>query len=291
MLIDLDADGGPERPGRMRRGRPDPRPLLLGLLLAGVLALVAGDRSTAPLTPSVVLHTDGVSDIRGDGQAIYVMTRSSLASYRMPDGARRWAVPVSAGAQLVAVDSGRVVLAVGNEDNTSAATLAGLDTATGAQVWRQTGYLPSLYGAAGAPGVVVANAYPPGADAASQQPANPDLAGIDIRTGVVRWSLVTPPGATRKLEPVESGDASIDVEIAELDPDGVLRLRSAETAEIMRTVNLENPGQVDGFDISGDRMLAYRTGESTMLSSAVFDLATGRWLWQRSDDPPGGPFL
>ncbi|MER7006057.1 PQQ-binding-like beta-propeller repeat protein [Dactylosporangium sp. NPDC000555] len=296
VVIDLDASAGREPLGGVARRRPGERWWPFGLLLVGVLALVTGARPITPLTPSVVLRGDGVIAFRSDGRSVYLLRQPDLArafveSYRVRDGARRWAVPVAAGAHLAAVDGARVVLAVEEPENRSASTVVGLDAVTGAQVWRQTGYVPSFYGSAGALGVVVADAYPPGADPGQeQQRPTPYLAGIDIRTGDVRWSLETPPGSTREfvyIEQVESGDARARVEIAELDPDGTLRVRSAETAEIVRTVQLDRPGQVHGFQISGDRLLAYRSGRGTMLSSAVFDLATGRRLWQRTDEPDG----
>ncbi|MEV8517301.1 PQQ-binding-like beta-propeller repeat protein [Dactylosporangium sp. NPDC051484] len=287
VVIDLDAYPSREPLGGAARRLPGERWWPFGLLLVGVLVLVVGARPVTPLAPSVVLRADGLSDIRSADHAIYLMTRTSLASYRLPDGARRWAVPVPAGAQLVAVDGERVVFAQEPEIG-PASTLVGLDAATGAQVWRQIGYAPSFYGSAGAPGVVVADAYPPGADPVQErQRPSRHLAGINIRTGGVRWSLDTPLGGTRAIVPVESGEGSIRIELAELDPGGTLRVRSAESAEIVRSVQLDQPGQVDGFEISGDRLLTYQSGRDTILSSAVFDLATGRRLWQRTDEPSG----
>ena len=236
------------------------------------------------LDPAVVLRGDGMSEVHGDGSAIYVLSRDSLASYRMPDGARRWAVHLAAGAQLLAVDEARVVLGFDDGTGRAAAALIGLDAATGAPVWRRTGYVPAIYGCACGAGVVVAEQYAPGGDREQElQRATPYLAGIDVRTGAVRWSLVTPPGGRREvvLEPGEP------VRIAMLDADGTLRLYRADTAEVVSTVVLDDPGPVEGLAISGDRLLVYRYGLRSIVGGTVFDLATGRRLWQRTAEPYG----
>nr|BFE66379.1 hypothetical protein GCM10020063_109050 [Dactylosporangium thailandense] len=275
-VIDLDA----EPRGATRRSRRPWR--RFSLLLVGVLGLAGGARPGMSLDPAVVLRGDGVSAVDSDGSTMYVLSRASVAAYRMPDGARRWAVPVAAGTQLLAVDEARVVVGVQDVTSLAASMLVGLDAATGAPVWRTTGYVPVGHGCAC--GVVVAEMYPPGGDPEQErQRLTPYLAGIDVRTGAVRWSLVTPPGGRRRV-PSGPGER---VRIAVLDTDGTLRLHSAETAEVVRTVHLEDPGQVDAFAISGDRLLVYRSGLGTILGTTAFDLATGRRLWQRTAEPDG----
>ncbi|HTJ36028.1 MAG TPA: PQQ-binding-like beta-propeller repeat protein [Dactylosporangium sp.] len=269
--IDLDARAVPAPSARPARHRWP-----LGLLLVAVLALVAGAAPAAPLSPLLVLPGDGVTDVRVDGRALYLLTRTAVAAYRMPDGARRWTVPAGAGTQIVAVDGDRVVLAV-QDAASGTASLAGLDAATGAAVWRRAGYVPSIYGAAGAAGVVVADPDPPPGS------PNPDrrLAGLDIRTGDLRWSL-GPPAGWRELVFADAG-----VEIADVDPDGVLRVRSGETGEVVRTARIAGTGSFTGFFVAGDRLLAFRAGQGVFLDSAVFDLRTGRQLWRRTDEPDG----
>ncbi|WP_433608756.1 PQQ-binding-like beta-propeller repeat protein [Dactylosporangium sp. CA-139114] len=275
-MIDLDAEprGATRRSRRPWRG--------FSLLLVGVLGLAGGARPGTSLDPAVVLRGDGVSAVDSDGSAMYVLSRASVAAYRMPDGARRWAVPVAAGTQLLAVDDARVVVGVQNGTRLAAAALVGLDSATGAQVWRRIGYVPVGRGCAC--GVVVAEMYPPGSDPEQEgQQSTPYLAGIDVHTGAVRWSLVTPPGGRRRVV-FGPGER---VRVAVFDTGGTLRLYSAETAEVVRTVGLEDHGQVDELTISGDRLLVYRSGLGTILGTTAFDLATGRRLWQRTAEPDG----
>ncbi|GAA4260541.1 outer membrane protein assembly factor BamB family protein [Dactylosporangium darangshiense] len=268
--IDLDAGAVPAAGGRPARRWP------LGLLLVAVLVLVAGAAPGAPLSPALVLAGDDVIDVRGDGRALYLLTRTAVAAYRMPDGARRWTVPAGTGTQIVTVEGDRVVLAV-QDAASGTASLAGLDAATGAALWRRAGYVPSIYGVAGAAGVVVANPDPTPGD------PNPDrrLAGVDIRTGDLRWSL-GPPAGWREL--VFDGAGT---EIADVDPDGVLSVRSGETGEVVRTARIAGTGSFTGFFVAGDRLLAFNAGRGLFLDSAVFDLRTGRQLWRRTDEPDG----
>ncbi|WP_432975904.1 PQQ-binding-like beta-propeller repeat protein [Dactylosporangium sp. CA-233914] len=277
-MIDLDVSprDATRRSGRRWRG--------FGLLLAAVLGLAGGARPGMSLDPAVVLRGNGVSAVDGDGSAMYVLSRDSLAAYRMPDGARRWAVPAATGTQLLAVGEARVVVGVQDSTSKAASTLLGLDAATGAPVWRTTGYVPAVYGCACAAGVVVAEMYPPGVDPElERQRSTPYMAGIDVRSGAVRWSLVTPLGGRRRVVSIHDDR----VQIAMLDAEGTLWLYSAETAEVVRTVHLEDPGQVDELTISGDRLLVYRAGLGSIVGTTVFDLATGRRLWQRTAEPDG----
>ncbi|WP_433220416.1 PQQ-binding-like beta-propeller repeat protein [Dactylosporangium sp. CS-047395] len=258
--------------------RPD-RPWRRFVLLLAVLLGLAGGAPGTSLDPAVVLRGAGLSEVGGDGSAISVLSTDSLASYRMPGGARRWSVRLAAGAQLLAADGTRVVLGFDDGTNRAAAVLTGLDAATGAPAWRRTGYVPAVYGCACGDGVVVAEQYVPGGD----QPATTALAGIDVRTGAVRWSLGTPPGGRREVvrEPGEP------VRIAMLDAGGTLRLYRADTAALVSAVDLQDPGPVEGLAISADRLLVYRYGLRNIVAGTVFDLGTGRRLWQRTAEPYG----
>ncbi|WP_432824241.1 PQQ-binding-like beta-propeller repeat protein [Dactylosporangium sp. CA-092794] len=283
-VIDLDRPV-PASPPRRRGGR---RPAA-GLLLAGVLVLAAGAQRMPAPDPVVRLSGIGVGDIRVDGRAVYLVRRPDVdrafvEAYRMPGGTPRWVLPVPVAAHIAAVEGDRVVLAVSEPGRPWASALVGRDAGTGAQVWRRTGHEPSAYGTAGASGVLVTDVYPPGGDPREQlrRPAS-RMAGVDIRTGELRWSLDTPADTMRDLVFTSAGRFGI----AELDPGGTLRIRGAESAEVVRTVRLDLPDRVGGFFIFGDRLLAYRSGLGSFLASAVFDLATGRRLWQRTDEPDG----
>ncbi len=261
MVIDLDAPG-PARPVRSpppaRRRWWWPLPGLLAVLL-----VLPGGTPVLPPAPSVVLEGDGIGDMRADGDTLVLLMRTAVAAYRMPGGARRWSVPVEPGARLLAASRGRVVLAV----KTPAAALVGLDAATGAQVWRRDGYVPSLASGEGPPGVLLAR---------GDGVIDGRLLGLDAGTGAVRWELGTP--SVRRVLLAADGRP----EIADLDPAGTLLLRDAGSAAVVRTVALAGLGAVDGFDIAGDRLLVYHYERTTLLESAVYDLATGRRLWQRT---------
>ncbi|MFF5182096.1 PQQ-binding-like beta-propeller repeat protein [Micromonospora sp. NPDC000316] len=266
-VIDLDATADPAPPGTRR--------WLPALVAVGVLAFAGGAEAAAPLKPSLVLPPDGTVDVRSDGHTVFVLAPSVVAAYEVPGGRQRWAVPVTGAAQLVAAERGRVVIA-----EAEPATLTALDAGTGVPVWQVGGYAPVLHGTAGADGVVVADLRGTRAD-------RPDLAGIDIRTGTVRWTLPAAPGTTRAIDPVGSDAADLRVTIAELDAEGVLRVHRADTGALVRTVTLERPGKVDGFDVAADRVLAYRADQGELVGGAVFDLTTGRQLWQHPAEPDG----
>jgi outer membrane protein assembly factor BamB len=271
-VIDLDVAGpaGPQRaPARPARHRW----WLLGLL--AVLLLLpggGGDGSATPLAPAVVLDGDGISDVRADGTMLFLLMRTAVAAYRVPGRARRWSVPVEPGAHLLAVSHGRVVLAV-KDSATGTAALVGLDAGTGALVWRRDGYVPSLPSGEGPPGVLIARA-----DGA----IDGRLLGLDIGTGAVRWDLGTPSIRRVLLAGTDRP------EIADLDPGGPLLIRDAATGAVVRTVALPDLDPVDGFDIAGDRLLVYRFERTTLLISGVFDLSTGRRLWQHTDMAANG---
>ncbi|MFG2041548.1 PQQ-binding-like beta-propeller repeat protein [Dactylosporangium sp. NPDC048998] len=293
MLDTSEAWEPPDRPTRPRHASQ--RLPAIGLVLVTVFALVTGAQPVTPLTPSAVLRDDGISNIRSFGHDLYLirqpdLTQAVLESYRMPDSARRWASRVDAHSQFVGLSDERVVLTVAGPNQDSTPTLVGLDAASGAQVWRRTGYKPSFYGLSGAPGVVLADPDTPGADdQQEQQRSDRQLVGIDARTGDIRWSFVTPAGSARSYEFSELGFAEYRVEIAELDPDGTLRVRSAESAEVVRTAKVDDPGHVGGFSISGDRLLTNGWGQTGQPGGAMFDLVTGRRLWERAAETAGGP--
>ncbi|MEV4515517.1 PQQ-binding-like beta-propeller repeat protein [Dactylosporangium sp. NPDC049525] len=269
-MIDLDVSTpgpagpvpAPARPSRRRWW-------LLGLLV--VLLLPSGD-PTMPPAPSVVLSGDGIGDMRADGDTLVLLMRTAVAAYRMPGGARRWSVPVEPGAKLLAASHGRVVLSV-EEAATGTAALVGLDAATGAQVWRRDGYVSSLPSGEGPPGLLIAR---------GDGVIDGRLLGLDIGTGAVRWELGTP--SVRRVLLASDGRP----EIADLGPGDTVLIRDAGSAAVVRTVALPGLGAVDGFDISGDRLLVYHFERTTLLDSAVFDLTTGRRLWQHTDMAAAG---
>jgi outer membrane protein assembly factor BamB len=281
ITLDPAAEWEPPEPSH----RPSLRWLAVVLVLAGVCALVTGAQPITSLTPSVVLPGQGISAMHSDADALYLVrhldtARAQVESYRMPGGEHRWSSPVDTQAHVVGVHNGRLLFYV---EGTSEPALMALDTATGAQVWRRAGYTPMLYDAAGGTGIVVAQPYQPGPEPLDQPPRDQPLVGIDSGTGEFRWSIVTPAGTMRSFAYVGEGLADIRVEIAELDPAGVVRIRSGESAEVMRTARLDLTDRFGSFEVVGLRLLAYRSGELGTFDGAMFDLTTGRMLWRRQN--------
>lgn len=296
-VIDLDRVEAGDPSGRPAwSGRPSARRLAVTAAVVCVLLTVSGAQRFTPLTPSEVLPGDGVADILGTGSDIVVLrhatpTRTLVESYRTPGGARRWSVPVDAQPEFVGIGAGRVALVASGQ----LASLTALDLGSGRQVWTRTGFVPSIYGMTGGQRVVLAEQLRPTTDPRPEpQRRNRRLVGIDAATGDIRWSADLPVDSARSYEPVVDGAATGSVEIAELDPDGALRLRDAETGAIVRTVPIDDPGPVDAFDIAGDRLLTYRSdpglpGEPGAIATSVFDLITGNRLWRRTAEPDTAP--
>jgi outer membrane protein assembly factor BamB len=296
-VIDLDRADAADPAGRPTwPGRLSVRWLAVAAALVGVLLTVSGAQRFRPLTPSEVLPGYGLVDIVGSGRDIYLLrrpdsTRTTVESYRIPGGARRWSVPVDAQSEFVGIGAGRVVLVTADQPS----ALTALDVGSGQQVWTRTGYVPAIYGMTGSARVVLAEQLEPNTDPLSEpRRRNQRLAGIDAATGEIRWSVDPPVGSARSYEPVGDGDATGAVEIAELDPDGALRLRDAETGAIVRTASIDRTGPVDAFDMVGDRLLAYRSdprlpGEPGPIEASMFDLTTGARLWQRTGEPDTAP--
>ncbi|WP_433616923.1 hypothetical protein ACQP2P_16265 [Dactylosporangium sp. CA-139114] len=287
--IVIELDTAPASWPRPEHRRPRWQRLRIALVLMGLLGSLTSDLRPLSLEPMTRLPGLGVGDIRIHGNFVYLVRRSDAAqafveSYQIPTGIKRWAEPVPPATHITAIDDERLVLATQEPTDPPTAALVGLDITTGTQAWRRTGYIPAIYGATGPSAVLVAEASQPDGEPQTQpRTSSPNLSGIDMHAGTVRWSLDTAPGTARQL--VLAGIAN--VEVAELSPDGALRIRSAESAEIVRTAKLDHPGEVDGFDISGNRLLAYHLGPDRHQSNAVFDLVSGRRLWQRTDEPDG----
>ncbi|MFI5915140.1 PQQ-binding-like beta-propeller repeat protein [Dactylosporangium sp. NPDC051541] len=282
-MIDLDLQprGAAGRGRRWLSGRGR----WSGVLVAAVMTIaLAGAQRPLALEPALVLRGNGVIAVETDGSKVYVLTWNSLTSYRVRDGAELWTVAATTGTELLTVTGDRVLIFVNVDGSLKTSTLMGLDVDSGAVAWRQPGYVPAVNGCACASGTVVAEWYPPGIEREQEeQRSTPYVAGIDTGTGNVRWELRTPPGGHRDLAYV--GEER--VEVAMLTKDGELTMHSAETGQVLRTVSLTNLGPADGFLITGDRLLAYRAGQYTMITGTLFDLGTGRRVGEFLPGPNG----
>lgn len=293
-MIELDRSEAwepPERPALSRR--LSVRWVAAVAAVVVLLAVLAGAEPVVRPAPPVLLPGDGVNDLRVDGDTLYMLRRLDPArtlaeSYRISDGRLLWSRFVEAHPQFVAVGSGRVVLTGLRPGEATTHTLTALDSASGSPVWSRPDHAPSFYGSAG--DVVVAEPYREGAEPGRLRG---QLIGLDMVTGDIRWSLPRPEGVVRSFVSDISGTRPGPVLLAEVGPDA-LRLRSTETGAVVKTVALDRPDTVDGFDVAGNRLLAYRfgdrdVGQRGMRNVSVFDLGTGARVWERSVDPGDDP--
>jgi outer membrane protein assembly factor BamB len=269
---------------------------MLGWVLVGVLALVGGGQLPTTFDAAATIPTDGIRDVRSDGQLLFLLrqfdvTKSMVQAYRLEDGVQLWSKTFDSGAAMVQINRQRVVLHVPEPGASEPSVLLGLSASTGTEVWRRPGYVPAFFGTGGALAVIVADPFTPGVDPrqqqADQRSRSRKLVAIDIGTGDIRWSLVTPPGTVHSYANLNPGFGDYQLGIAELAADGTLRVRSAASGEVVRTAKLEDPGVIDNVDISGDRLIAYRADQTGLAAGGVFDLTTGRRLWTLPPEAPG----
>ncbi len=283
--LDLSAPWEPSEPPRTRR--PGQRAFAVALLLAVLLAgLSAGQR---PTSYGGVFTVDGggVLDMRGDGHTLFLLRQpdvkiSIVEAYRLSDGHRLWSRQMDRVGGLLDVGHGMLLLHAPEPGANDSSVIVAVDAADGHEVWRRSDYAPAFYGASTDADVVVADPYVPGLEDQQQQDEEPrshTLVGLDIRTGAVDWTLVTPAGTVRSYVALGDGP-STSYGVSELDPDGTLRVFSTETGRIVRTAQVRDLGAVGGFDTFGDLMMVYQNGRYGPEGAKVFDLTSGRRLWQ-----------
>jgi hypothetical protein len=156
-------------------------------------------------------------------------------------------------------------------------------------VWQRTATGPALFDGTERDIVLaepyVTNGLP---DLATDRP----LEGIDARTGATLWRIVTPVGTLRNIAPYPTWEGrAAHLAIVELAADGTFDLRSDVNGAVLRTARLDSPGPVEGLSIAGDRVIAYAPSgtEGRQTGVTVFDLGTGRRVWQRRESAPGDP--
>jgi outer membrane protein assembly factor BamB len=253
-----------------------------GLVLVALLALAAASAPPTRLTPSFTVGGRGVQDAMGSGRIIFVLQqpnqgRAVLDAYRVRDGARLWSKSVAASSRLLSADDDRVILFTTEDGRNVASLLLGIDARDGAVVWRQAGYAPVITGLGPEFDLVIADVFTAGPESQQeQQRRDRRLVGIDNHSGAVRWSIVTPAGTDHTYATLYRSGRLVGLNLVELDPDGTLRLRNLRSGQVDVAVKLANAVQFDGFDVVGDRLMAYQSRTRT---ASMYDLKTGQLLW------------
>jgi hypothetical protein len=291
-VIELDRSAPWEPPERPRARRPVQRVLTMATVLAVLLGgLSASQRHTSYGTVFTV-DGSGVLDMRGDGHTLFLLRQTDLKSsiveaYRLSDGHRLWGRRMERVGGLLDVGRGMLLLHAPEPGATDSSVIVAVDAADGHEVWRRSDYAPAFYGASADANVVVADPYVPGLeDREQQERRSRKLVGLDVRTGEVAWTMLTPAGTMRSYTLLSDGPTN-SYGVSELDPDGTLRVLSTETGRLVHTGHVRDLGPVGGFDLFGDLMMVYQNGEYGPEGTKVFDLTSGRRLWQApGEDQP-----
>lgn len=235
-------------PARPRRRWP-----AAALVLAAALSTVtAADPLPGPL-PMAVVEVPGNVDAVVDGGQLFLVQPSALSqgrgigrsvsAHHLMDMTELWRVelPLGGGVQTVATVDGSLVLTgeptrqtfgggrAGGPDNT--VDTIGLDMATGAQLWRLSGFVEGQ--TAGGRLILSTEFRPPGPVPAG---AGPD-GGVDwavravSRSGRVVWSYAPPRGTGRLYQ--YDGDGV--KQLVAVLPDGRVELRDVDTGQLLRT--------------------------------------------------------
>ncbi|GAA0801958.1 outer membrane protein assembly factor BamB family protein [Spirilliplanes yamanashiensis] len=270
--------------------RPDRR-VLAALVAAVCLLTVGASARVAPprLRPVAVLdyQQNGTFDLTADSAYVVVGgERPTLSAYRLADGARRWSVPLEwPSAGVNARPEAGVVLVAGGDRVTIA-----LDTATGAERWRQPGLLGALVG----PAVVLAD-Y---SDADGTLTA---LRSVRLSDGAAVWQrpVRADDGWTIAADRVAGlpgrRDDARATRIVTVQSDGTITVLSLADGSVVtqgrvawRAQSTRDTGFTE-VNANGDA-LHVALHEPAGITLHAYDVDTLRPLWTRAGVPPGGPF-
>jgi outer membrane protein assembly factor BamB len=288
-VIELDLSAPWEPPERPRPRRPLQRVLAFAAALAVVLALFTASRHDTGYGAHFTIDGSGYVDMRADAHTLYVLRQvnldtSIIDAYRMSDGHRAWSQRRSRVTMFIDITRGVLLIHVPASGSLSedASVIVALDAGNGHEVWRRPDYSPAFFGTGSVLSVLTVDPYVPGSseDQNQLERRSHRLDALDVQTGATVWSHVTPAGTLRSF--LTQPEGSIDegnYGVGELDPDGSVRVLDLQTGRVVRTAHVPNVGPVGGFDISGDLMMTYQSGQNGPQGVSVFDLATGQRLW------------
>jgi outer membrane protein assembly factor BamB len=266
--IELDVSGSWEPPDRWAPRSPARRVLACGLVLLLLLAGLGAAQRRRTLTARYAIPTLGLREFNADETTLYVRrsldgVAFTLDAYRLSDGRPRWRVPLRDEAALLPSGHGRVLLDDGDG-------VIALDAADGHEVWRRPASWFVMFTIGRVSEVLIT-------ENATDARVDRSVVGLDLQTGAVRWQAVIPAGAHHDFVfPAFGPGGERHVQVAQLDPDGTLTLRSGQSGAILRTVTLAaGAGTAEFLSIQGDWALTQGTA-----GAAVYDLRTGHRIWQ-----------
>jgi len=290
-VIELDLSAPWEPPERPRPRRPMQRALAFAAVLAVVLAPFTASRHATGYAAQFTIDGSGYVDMRADGHTLYVLRQvnldtSIIDAYRMSDGHLSWSQRRSRVSMLIDIIRGVLLIHVPASGSLSedASVVVALDAGDGHELWRRSDYSPAFFGTGSVFSVLPADAYVPGSSEDQNQfeRRSHRLDALDVHTGATVWSHVTPAGTLRSF--LTQPDGTIEegnYGLGELDPDGSVRVLDLQTGRLVRTAHVPDVGAVGGFDISGDLLMTYQSGQNGPQGVTVFDLVTGQRLWSQ----------
>ncbi|GAA2605517.1 hypothetical protein GCM10010399_40670 [Dactylosporangium fulvum] len=300
MIIELDLATPWEPPAPPpRRVRRWSAAVLVAVVALGVLVAAAPRRPDGPAF--TIEHN--VLNVAGAGGRIFVGRFHSVGSaprlhaMRLSDGAELWSTQITPQQRLALATAQVVVLSTDWTEDASWSTIAVLDAATGGRLWHRD--TVQVLGRAGGTMVVEDMA---GADPDAEPPPGPDddpavnrapvrrqrhYLGLDERTGATVWTLEVPAGSAAEAGWDQHTTYKL-LHLAQLDPDGLLRLRDPATGAITGSHRLAWSGTIASFTVSKGRpgqVIVFPAGQR---GAAIFDLDTGERLWGWSGKMYGG---
>jgi len=259
MLIDLDVV--PPGPAEQRASADrSSRWLAFALALVGAFWLAAAAIPGRSLAPLWIVGGDFDGVVVDERQAYTLRFHQGatlVEAYRLEDGRRAWSFDEFGLAFVAVVDRATLILATGSA--VAPLTIA-LDVRSGEVRWR-------------APVLVLGRA---GDLVVASDPAQWRLAGLAIDTGTPRWQVELAAGsavAGERDEARPAGDGRL-TEVADLAPDGALRLRDPATGAQRRQLSVEPPGplRAPAFLVDG----AFVIAETEQDSSYWYDTRTAQ---------------
>jgi outer membrane protein assembly factor BamB len=233
-LIDLDRDWSVAEDQPRRRPAPRHRVLVLGVLLA---LLLAGSVAAPPPRLRAVLTVQGsvgMSFLIAD-QTLYLAVREDpggwrLTAYRLPGGTIRWSTALDEPAHgIVAMPEAQVVLFAAVDPPTGVGHVQAVSAATGQRLWRRGDVtrvlrLDSaslLLTSSGATGL-------------------PQVQSIDARSGRLLWSRTVAIGGAQAFVPPDGSGGHLD-RIVLMAPDGITDVIAAHSGRVLITGRLDVP--------------------------------------------------
>jgi outer membrane protein assembly factor BamB len=248
------------------------------LLIPLVLATATTAQPAARLVPVLTGPSNGLDLVFGPDDTAYLIDESTIAAYRLPAGDRPlWRVDAASAYPFVAAtdDPGLIVVDAG-ATNSPARSVRVLDSRTGAIRWERTSQGEFQV----ADDTVVLTDMVDAANTISGV-TSPDftgtLVGVDLRTGVTRWSRTLAAGTVLgyRLPPPASESTAI-----ELSPDGRLRLVDLGTGAERQVVRLALAGTPRNAVVRGNLAVVQQVGAAEARIVIGYDLATGVQRWR-----------